>query len=94
IDCWSVHHSKEFLTWMKVTHPSIIILFVPGSCTGLFQPLDVGIQQILKLSIKRIAHRDVVEEVLQSLKKQKDKETSTLVKIDVLMPTLRDRSLG
>ncbi|THU96552.1 hypothetical protein K435DRAFT_664194 [Dendrothele bispora CBS 962.96] len=94
IDCWSVHRSEEFLTWMKVTHPSIIILFVPGSCTGLFQPLDVGIQRILKLSIKRIAHRDVVEEVLQSLKKQKDKETSTLVKIDVLMPTLRDRSLG
>ncbi|KAJ6549875.1 hypothetical protein B0H19DRAFT_858017, partial [Mycena capillaripes] len=33
IDCWSVHRSKEFLTWMKKHHPNIIILFVPGGCT-------------------------------------------------------------
>jgi len=34
IDCWSVHKSQEFLGWMKKTHPTIIIIFVPGGCTG------------------------------------------------------------
>ncbi|KAJ7304728.1 hypothetical protein DFH08DRAFT_639352, partial [Mycena albidolilacea] len=33
IDCWSVHKSREFLDWMKVNHPTIIVLFVPGGCT-------------------------------------------------------------
>ncbi|THU76141.1 hypothetical protein K435DRAFT_705496, partial [Dendrothele bispora CBS 962.96] len=33
IDCWSVHKSEAFLSWMKATHPKIIILFVPGNCT-------------------------------------------------------------
>jgi hypothetical protein len=36
IDCWSVHKSKEFRTWMKKNHPNIILLFVPGGCTSLF----------------------------------------------------------
>ncbi|KAJ3790464.1 hypothetical protein GGU10DRAFT_251459, partial [Lentinula aff. detonsa] len=33
IDCWSVHKSEAFLSWMKKTHPKIIIIFVPGNCT-------------------------------------------------------------
>ncbi|KAE9383321.1 hypothetical protein BT96DRAFT_961067 [Gymnopus androsaceus JB14] len=32
IDCWSVHKSKEFLSWMETTHPKIIIIFVLGNC--------------------------------------------------------------
>ncbi|KII90298.1 hypothetical protein PLICRDRAFT_85595, partial [Plicaturopsis crispa FD-325 SS-3] len=35
IDCWSVHRSKEFLDWMSNSHPRIIVIFVPGGCTGL-----------------------------------------------------------
>jgi hypothetical protein len=30
IDCWSVHHSEEFLSWMWKTHSTIIIIFVPA----------------------------------------------------------------
>jgi hypothetical protein len=30
IDCWSVHKSEEFLSWMKEEYPHLIILFVPG----------------------------------------------------------------
>ncbi|KAJ3984384.1 hypothetical protein F5890DRAFT_1397726, partial [Lentinula detonsa] len=33
IDCWSVHKSKEFLSWMKEAHPTIIVVFIPGNCT-------------------------------------------------------------
>jgi hypothetical protein len=54
IDVWSVHHSKEFRDWMHVRHLNVIIDFVPGSCTGVHQPCDVGIQQPLKLSTSLI----------------------------------------
>lgn len=44
IDMWSVHHLKEFQNWMCVNHPNIILDFIPGGCTGVHQPCDVGIQ--------------------------------------------------
>ena len=45
---------------MKKKHPTII---VPGGCTGVFRPLNVGIQRILKFSRKRSTHRDIADEV-------------------------------
>ena len=89
IDCWSVHKSKEFRTWMKKKHPTIIVLFVPGGCTGVWQPLDVGIQRVLKLSMKRAAHRDVVAEVQQQLATGVE-----VIKVDVTVGCLRNRSVG
>jgi hypothetical protein len=68
IDCWSMHRSKEFLTWMKKHHDNITILFIPGGCTGVWQRLDVGIQRLLKLSIKHLAHRDIVDEAVGQIK--------------------------
>jgi hypothetical protein len=44
INVWSVHRSNEFRDWMKEYHPRIILNFVPGNCTGVHQPCDVGIQ--------------------------------------------------
>ena len=44
IDVWSIHRSDEFRKWMKGNHPTIIIDFVPGGCTGVHQLCDVGIQ--------------------------------------------------
>lgn len=64
IDVWSVHRSKTFRDWMKTYHSNIIIHFVPAGCTGVFQQCDVGIQRIMKHSLKRSCHRDIVEEVL------------------------------
>ena len=33
IDCWSVHHSAEFLAWMKANYSKLIrIHFVPANC--------------------------------------------------------------
>jgi hypothetical protein len=91
IDCWSVHKSKEFLTWMKKHHPHVTVLFVPGGCTSLWQPLDVGIQRLLKLSIKRSAHRDLVDEASAQIKAGR---VAHEIKIDTTLPTLRDRSIG
>jgi hypothetical protein len=96
IDCWSVQRSREFLEAMKKKHPTIIILFIPGGCTGIFQPLDVGIQRPLKQSMKRSSHKDVVDEA-SALLKPKEGETTVnpaLLKLDTTKPTLRNRCIG
>ncbi|KAF8221608.1 hypothetical protein L208DRAFT_1327126 [Tricholoma matsutake] len=69
IDCWSVHHSDEFLSWIRKHHEVILTHFVPACMTSLFQPCDVGFQHIFKHSLKKSAHEDVVKEVLSKLKK-------------------------
>ncbi|KIY48975.1 hypothetical protein FISHEDRAFT_42295, partial [Fistulina hepatica ATCC 64428] len=35
IDCWSVHKSPAFHTWLRTMHPNIFLVFVPAGCTGL-----------------------------------------------------------
>jgi len=91
IDCWSVHKSDEFMTWMKKKHRNIIVVFVPGSCTGVWQPLDVGIQQVMKQSMKRSAHRDIVDEATVQLVARTSVGD---LKLDTKLGTLRDRLLG
>jgi len=90
IDCWSVHRSDEFLSWMIVTHITIIVLFVPAGCTGLFQACDVGFQRIFKHSLKLSAHSDVVQEVLAQLKAG---VAVSDIKIDTTLGVLRDRTV-
>jgi hypothetical protein len=91
IDCWSVHKSKEFRAWMKKHHKYIIVLFIPGGCTSILQPLDVGIQRLLKLSIKRSAHRDIVDEALGQVEAGK---SAAEIKLDTTVGVLRDRLVG
>ena len=67
IDCWSVHHLKEFLTWIGRYHSTIIVIFVPAGLTGLFQPCDVGFQCLFKHSLKLSSHDNIVQEVLAQL---------------------------
>jgi hypothetical protein len=67
IDCWSVHKSLEFRSWMRRSYPWIRIHYVPANCTGLFQPCDVGIQRILKLAIRRSALKDIVDDTMKQL---------------------------
>ncbi|KAG2344250.1 hypothetical protein BDR05DRAFT_882745 [Suillus weaverae] len=52
---------------MKNNHPTIILNYVPGGCTGLFQPCDVRIQHLFKHSLKHSYHSDVVQELLEQL---------------------------
>ena len=89
IDCWSVHKSAEFLGWMKKKHVNIIVIFIPGGCTGVWQPLDVGVQRVMKLSIKRSAHRDIVDEVSAQIASERKE-----IRLDVTLGTLRDRAVG
>lgn len=87
IDVWSVHRSVAFRKWMKENHSNIIIHFVPAGCTGVFQPCDVGIQRIMKHSLKRSCHRDIVEEILGQLDNNEE------VTITKAIGVLRDRTV-
>ena len=89
IDCWSIHKSERFLLLMKINHQYIYVSFIPGGCTGVWQPLDVGIQRVMKLSMRRSAHWDVVKEVQDQLTKG-----VTDIKVDTTVGTLSDRSVG
>ena len=91
IDCWSVHKSAEFRTWMKKAHKNIIVLFVPGGCTGIWQPLDVGIQYTLKHSLQHSAHRDLIAEVMAHLD---GPESDGWITINTTVANLHDRSVG
>ena len=52
---------------MQKNYPWIRIHYIPANCTGLFQPCDVGIQQIPKLAIRRSALKDIVDNTMQQL---------------------------
>jgi hypothetical protein len=67
IDVGSVHHLKEFLDWMHTNHPTIVIDFVPGGCTGIAQPCDVSIQRLFKHVTNRAYLEDVVAAILTQI---------------------------
>jgi len=77
----------EFREWMHANHPNIIICYVPGGCTGIHQPCDIGIQRLLKLSIRKSYHEDVVEEFVGQLEK------GITPNLDDRLGTLRNRSV-
>lgn len=88
LDIWAVHRSAEFREWMSENYPWIILEYIPGGCTGIWQACDVGIQRVLKLSIKRSQHQDIVVEIMDQLDDGTNPAETTL---DTSLPTLRDR---
>ena len=90
IDCWSVHHSQEFRDWMLKKYPWILVWYVPGGCTGIFQPCNVGIQRILKHAMKKTALCHVVKETVAHLNKGVNPRAILLTKV---IKVLRNRSV-
>jgi len=80
IDCWSVHRSQEFRDWMRDNYPWIFVRYIPGGCTGIFQPCDVGIQRILKHAMRKAALSHVVKETVAHLSNNTDPGTIVLEK--------------
>lgn len=90
LDCWSVHRSEEFLTWIASTYPWIVLHFIPGGCTGIFQACDTATQRVVKLAMRRAAHEDLINETSDALASG----TSPLeVFNDQTVKTLRNRSV-
>ena len=66
------------------------MIFVLAHMTSLFQPCDVGFQHIFKLSLKKSAHEDVVQEVLQELQNRKSAQE---ILVNTKVGVLRDRTV-
>lgn len=69
----------------------IILDYVPGGCTGLFQPCDVGIQKLFKAAIRRAQHNDIVQETIQQLDSGVRPQD---VKLDTRLGVLRNCSVS
>ncbi|KAE9401925.1 hypothetical protein BT96DRAFT_956382 [Gymnopus androsaceus JB14] len=91
INVWAVHCSKEFRSWMHKNHPNIILDYVPGGCTGVGQPCDVGMQHPFKLSTKQSYHEDVVQNFMKQI--QDDKKGTGTLTVDNHIPTLQKGSV-
>ena len=76
---------------MQKYYPWIRIHYIPANCTGLFQPCDVGIQQILKLAIRQTALKDIVDDTMQQLKAEI--EPSKVV-FEKRLPVVRNHSIS
>lgn len=89
IDCWSVHHSEEFRTWMATEHPNIQLEYVTGGCTGIWQACDVGIQRVFKHAIRRAAQADMIAEALLALQKD-NLENISAIHLTKSLPVIRN----
>ena len=48
IDCWSVHTSTMFITWLKLAHPLVKTIFVHANCTSVLHPAYIIFQRPFK----------------------------------------------
>jgi hypothetical protein len=74
--------------WMRDNHPTILIDFIPRGCTGVGQPLDVGINRPFKQSIKVSYHADLIDDFLDQMKENRG------LAFDTHIGPLRDASVG
>jgi hypothetical protein len=53
IDCWSVHLSEKFRSWMKTKHKEwLVFLYIPANCTSIFQPCNVSLNRPFKAAFR------------------------------------------
>lgn len=79
INCWSVHHSQEFCDWMHKNYPWILVWYIPGGCTGIFQLCDVSIQWILKHAMKKMALSHIIKETIVHLHLNNNEDPRTIL---------------
>jgi hypothetical protein len=74
---------------MKAQHSNIILDFVPGGTTGVWQACDVGIQHIFKHSLKCSYHEDDVAVILMQINDGMD-----TIEVDKKLGILQDQSVS
>jgi hypothetical protein len=88
IDCWSVHKSKEFISWMKEKHPEILLIFVPSNCTSVLQPADVILQRPFKHAFRQQYDMYTSESIDTQLATKAAKDVRVDTKMSTLKPLL------
>ena len=77
-----------FLTFCWYRYPKLLILFIPATCTGELQPLDVGFNGLWKVFITKFANTWLSENIMQQLRVNPDPTTVKLglKKSDLVAP--------
>jgi hypothetical protein len=88
LNVWSVHKSWEFRVLVKRRWPWIVLDYVPGGCTGLWQPCDIGIQRPFKLRILQCQLDNIVKETSSYL--EQDNTLPSSLVLDTTIGTLCD----
>lgn len=70
LDCWSVHRSDAFLSFLREEYAYIIPVFVPANCTSKGQVLDVAVNRVFKHSMAASSAQYLAEEVSSQLEAQ------------------------
>jgi len=91
IDIYPVHAGQDFTGYIFNDHPNIILIFVPGNCTGIFQPADVGLQRVIKHFLKQQLFAYLAETHRGQISSGISPED---VKITTSFPKLRDASVA
>ena len=68
LDCWSVHTSKDFRSWIAEAYPQYHLIFVPAGCTSKAQPADVALQRPFKAGIVNEFTRWMTSEIHHLIK--------------------------
>ncbi|KAJ7173829.1 hypothetical protein C8R46DRAFT_1032050 [Mycena filopes] len=90
LDIYAVHIGEEFRSLIFKEFPFIILIFVPGSCTGLFQPADVGLQRVAKHILKQ----DSLDYLVQVFQTQRENGVAPRdIKFPSSLPILRDTTV-
>jgi hypothetical protein len=88
LDVWSVQRSRQFRDWMRTKHPNIILDFILGGCTGVSQPLDVGINRPFKQALKKAYHAHLVDNLTAQM------DRGEPLHFDTHVSPLRQASVG
>jgi hypothetical protein len=88
LDCWSVHMSKDFTSWVKEKYPQILLIFVPANCTSVLQPANVIIQRPFKHSFKLQFDTYTSQDIGHQLEEKDLKDVKLDTKMTVLKPLL------
>lgn len=87
---WSVHRGEEFREYMKTKYPNVILIYIPGGCTGVVQPCDVFLQRPLKHAITEQFSKWGAEQIKRKLD---EGVAPAEVRLDLSVGTIRDAGL-
>jgi hypothetical protein len=83
LDCWSVHKSAEFRTFVKKKYKNIILVFIPPNCTSKLQICDTHLNFPFKRGIRNRFNQWTMNTFVEQLEKD------DTLDVDLKMSTLK-----
>lgn len=68
LDCWSVHKSVEFRSFVRKTYPNLLLVYIPPNCTSKLQVADVALNYSFKYGIRLRYEEWVTQDLYKQLR--------------------------